>query len=217
MDDLTKLRLDDFLDQVADRTPTPGGGGVTGLAGALACALAHMVAAYSVNKKTDSAVRTQVETMAARLRRAGQLLRALITQDAEAYARMTEAAASRRHEPARTDGGQAAYADAVLAAAAVPMEMAAVASNALATMDEFKSIASRYILSDLAIAAVLADATARACSYTVRVNAREVSETEANARLLSNVDDILTHCVRRRESIEAFVSEHLEDGGGGGR
>ncbi len=47
MDDLTKLTVESFLDEVADRTPTPGGGAVSALAGALACAMARMVAAYS--------------------------------------------------------------------------------------------------------------------------------------------------------------------------
>jgi len=91
------------------------------------------------------------------------------------------------------------------------MEMAAVVSNALTTMDELKPVASRYLLSDLAVAAVLADATARACFYTVRVNAREVSDTATRAKLLSDIDEITEHCARRRESVETFVREHLED------
>jgi len=217
MDDFAKLSIDSYLDQVGDRTPTPGGGGVTGLAGALACALARMVVAFSVRKKTEPAVRDQMETTARRFHRMDQLLRALITQDATAYAAMTEAAASRRLQPSRTSPAHAAYNGAVLAAATVPMEMAAVASNALTTMDELKPVASGYLLSDLAVAVVLADATARACFYTVRVNAREVSNTATRARLLSDIDEITEHCARRRESVETFVREHLEDQQGDSR
>ncbi len=80
MDDLTKLGIDEFLDRTADRTPTPGGGSVTAAAGAHACALARMVAAFSTGKKTAPPVRTQVEETARRLHRADQLLRALITR-----------------------------------------------------------------------------------------------------------------------------------------
>ncbi len=210
MDDFAKLSIDSYLDQVGDRTPTPGGGGVTGMAGALACALARMVVAFSVRKKTEPAVRDQMETTARRFHRMDQLLRALITQDATAYADMTEAAASRRLQPARTSPAHAAYNGAVLAAATVPMEMAAIASNALSTMDDFKTAASHYMLSDLAIAAVLADATARAARYTVGINARELSDAAKRAELLVNIDDVVEHCKRHRESIEAFVHNHLE-------
>jgi formiminotetrahydrofolate cyclodeaminase len=211
MEDYTKLGLESFLDRTADRTPTPGGGSVTGAAGALACALARMVAAYSVRKSTESTARTRIEETAVRLRRADQLLRALITQDAVAYAEMTEAATSRRLQPARTPADEKTYQDAVLAAVAVPMEMAALVSNALSTMDEFKAVASRRLLSDLAIAAVLADATARSAAYTVRVNARELNDTQEKTKLLSDMDDIIEHCAGHRESIESFVRDHLEE------
>lgn len=211
MDDLTKLTVDSFLDQLAERSPTPGGGGATGVAGALACALAHMVAAYSVGKKTEPAVRTQVEKAVSHLHHADQLLRALITQDATAYADMAEAARSRRLQPARTSAAQSTYADAVLASIAVPMEMAAVVSNALAAMDEFKELANRHLLSDLGIAAVLADATARAARYTVRVNVPELAEAAKRSRILTEIDGIAENCRRHCESIEAFVRGHLEN------
>jgi formiminotetrahydrofolate cyclodeaminase len=210
MDDFAKLSVDDLLDQVAARTPTPGGGGVTALAGALACALARMVAAYSVTKKTEPPARAWVEAMATHLHRADQLLRALVTRDAQAYAAMTEAAAARKAQATPTPAAEQAYCEAVLEAAAVPLEIAAVASNALATMNEGKSVTSRYILSDLAIAAILADATARASSYTVRINAREVTDPKAKARLHAEIDEITGHCTRHRESIEAFVRDRIQ-------
>ncbi|MGD2108578.1 MAG: cyclodeaminase/cyclohydrolase family protein [Phycisphaerae bacterium] len=213
MDDLAKLAIDDFLDRTGDRTPTPGGGGVTGLCGALAGALARMVASYSVNKKTDPAVRDRLDGFARRFHRADQLLRALITRDAEAYAVMARAGRERKQAGERSEGNDAAeetYQRAVLAALAVPMEMAALVSDALATMDEFKSSASRYLLSDLGIAAVLAEATARAARYTVRVNVRELGDGSTRAHVLEEIDEIVGHCAGRRESVEAFASKALE-------
>lgn len=206
MEDFTQLSVDRFLDQVADRTPTPGGGSVAAMAGALACAMAKMVAGYSISRNTEDSVRKQVEELAVRLHRADELLRALITQDAEAYAKMTEAVKAAKDDPSK----QPASDEAVLAAIAVPMGMAATASNALATMDEFKTLASRYLLSDLGVAAVLADATARAAGYSVRVNLRDVADAKAKAKIAGDIDTIIAHCAERHESIEAYVNEHLE-------
>ena len=209
MEELTSLSVESLLDRTAQRTPTPGGGSVTGVAGALACSLARMVAAYSLRKDTDATARSRIEETAAQLHRADELLRALITQDATAYADMTEAAKRVKDDPS-DPAARTAHNEAVLAAVAVPMEMAAIASNALSAMDEFKTIASRYLLSDLAIAGVLAEATARSARYTVGINAPELDDAQQRAKVLSDTNDVLEHCARRRESIETYVRGRLE-------
>jgi formiminotetrahydrofolate cyclodeaminase len=206
MDDFTALPIDDFLDQVAGRTPTPGGGSVTAAAGALSCALARMVAAYSVPKKADLPVRPQVESAADRCDHADKLLRGLIIQDAEAYERMTTAAKAAREDAS----ARAAHQEAVLAAISVPMEMAALASDVLIIMDEFKAAASWYLLSDLGVAAVLAQATARAAWYSVRVNVRELTDTTLRTRVMADIDQTVDRCAPPTESIESFVRVHLE-------
>ncbi len=238
MDDFAKLSVDDFLNQVAERTPTPGGGGVTGAAGALACALAHMVAAYSVGKRTDPAVKARIEAAASRLHNADEILRALITQDATAYADMTEAAkkvtqaadvkprgpshaeatsSSSRSPPRPKRAAQGTYTEAVMAAIAVPMEMAGVASEALAAMDRLKTVASRHLLSDLGIAAVLAEATGRAARYTISTNVGELTDGAVRKKLLADIDQVVAHCAGYRESIEAFVRDRLADDPANGR
>ena len=53
-------QLDEFLNAVAAREPTPGGGAVAATAGALGAALARMVAAYSISPKVAPDVVEQV-------------------------------------------------------------------------------------------------------------------------------------------------------------
>jgi formiminotetrahydrofolate cyclodeaminase len=206
MDDLTKRSVDDFLDAVARRTPTPGGGSVAGAAGALACALARMAADYSMGKDTVSNIRDRTEAVLNRLRGADEILRGLVTQDAVAYAAMSAAGKAARDNPA----AKSAYQDAVLAAVAVPMETAALASHALAAMDELKDFANRQLLSDLGVAAVLAEAAARAAWYMVAVNLPQLADTTTRTKLRGNIDETIRHCECHRRSVEAFVRSHLE-------
>ena len=207
MDDLTALPFDKFLDQLADRTPTPGGGAVAAAAGALSCAMARMVAAYSIKKNTDADTRHRIETFAMRLRRADGLLRALVTQDGEAYTKMTTAAKAAKKDPAVGN----AYAEAVMSAISVPMEIAALASEALATMDEFKALANPYLLSDLGVAAVLAESTAQAARYSVLINARELADEAARVRVTTEINEAVSHSARLRETVESFVAPRLEN------
>ena len=199
MNEFTRLSVDAFLDRLADRTPTPGGGAVAAAAGALSCAMGRMVAAYSVGKKTSEEVRGRVEPVRAKLRRLDELLRRLIAEDAVAYVHMTTVD--------RSDGP--AHRAAVIAAASVPLSIAAVASDALEVLDDFKGDASRYLFSDLGVAAVMADATARSAAYSVRVNLSKVADPTTRDRLADDIRRIVGHCDRRRASIETFVEDRL--------
>ncbi len=184
-EDLSALTLADFLSRVADRTPTPGGGSVTGVAGALGCALASMVAAYSVRRDTDPGAREVIEHSGLQLRRCEQILQALVTQDAVAYEKLNAAGKARRESPGNP-AVEGEYAQAVFEAIAVPMEMAAVASNALAAIDGFKHVANRFLLSDLAIAASLANLTASAARSTIQANAREITDKQPSPFQISD-------------------------------
>lgn len=206
MDELSSLRFDELLKRVAEKAPAPGGGSVAGATGALACALGQMVTSYSVGSKTEAKTREQLETALTSLRRLEQIARALITQDATAYEAMT-AAAKKRGE---SDSAAGVYQQAVMAAVAVPIEIAAVSSRALTTMDGMKSVANRYLLSDLAIAAVLADAAARSARYLVELNAGELTDEERRSTVLAEIDKTVLHCDACRKAIEAFVCERLE-------
>ncbi len=210
MDDLAQQRLDDFLNQVSDRTPTPGGGSVAAAAGALACALARMVAAFSVGRKTDNAARERVQQAAGRLRTADEILRALITQDAAAYSAMSNSRPTGSEPPPDRD-------DTVMGAVAVPMEIAAVATRALAAMDDFKTLANRHLLCDLGIAAILAEATSRAARYTIQVNVAELSDPALRVRLLGNIDAMIQRGADHAGSIQTLVRDLLENGSGADR
>ena len=206
MDDLTKRSVEDFLNAVAQRTPTPGGGSVAGAAGALACALARMAADYSIGTNTEPSARDRAEAVLNRLRGADEILRGLVTQDAVAYATMSAAGKAARENPA----AKPAYQKAVLAAVAVPLETAAAAAHALSAMDELKDFANRHLLSDIGVAAVLAESAARAAWFMVAVNLPELTDVATRTKLRGNIDETIKHCEGYRRSVEAFVRRHLE-------
>lgn len=197
MNDYTRLSVDTFLDRLADRTPTPGGGAVAAAAGALATAMGRMVLAYSVGNKTPDDVRARVESGAEKLRRADGLLRRFIAEDATAYQHMVSIGKS----------DAVAYQAAVVSAASVPLAIAATASDVLAVLEGLASDASRYLLSDLGVAAVVADAAARAAAYSVRVNLPEVTDPTAREKFAAEAGRVLEHCAARRAAIERAVRD----------
>src|SRR5688500_729052 len=80
-----------FLDAAAAKQPTPGGGSVTALVGALSAAMGEMTVNYSVGKKGLEQHQGELRAALAELHRARQLLTGLMLEDQTAYEALTAA------------------------------------------------------------------------------------------------------------------------------
>ncbi len=166
MTDVKPPDLNAFLDAVAARRPTPGGGGVAAATGAIACALARMVAAYSPAKNATGETVGLVKGLGSQLERLDRVLRGLVTEDAGAYEALTSASKRLRDDSSH----QAEYDTALAVAIKVPLEIAAVGSESLQVMVRLQPVAGRYLRSDLGVAATLAAAAVKAAAYMAYVN-----------------------------------------------
>jgi glutamate formiminotransferase/formiminotetrahydrofolate cyclodeaminase len=175
--------LSGFVASVASASPTPGGGSVAAHAGALAAALAQMVAGLTVGKKKYAAVDAEMRELAVRAAGLGNTLAALVARDAAAYAVVAaayklpaEGDTQQREKTAKIDA-------ALLHAAEVPLETARacadVAELALAVAERGNTNAA----SDAGVAALLAEAGCVGASYNVRINVGALSEKERGAAL----------------------------------
>src|ERR1700685_482827 len=83
--------IDDFLTAAAAKQPTPGGGSVTALAGALAASMGEMVVNYSIGKKGAEAYEQALKLALGEFARARALLLELMVEDQAAYEALTSA------------------------------------------------------------------------------------------------------------------------------
>src|SRR6478672_1141937 len=79
----------EFLNAAAARQPTPGGGSITALVGALAASMGEMTINYSVGKKDLEAYQAKLKPALAELTRARQLLIQLMGEDQAAFEAVT--------------------------------------------------------------------------------------------------------------------------------
>lgn len=165
-----ELSVRQFLDRLASSAPEPGGGAAAALAGALAAALVGMVANLTVGKEKFAAVEEEMRRVrddAAALR--ARLLEA-IDRDAEAFRRVMEA----YRLPRGTDEERAARREATRAAlrqaAEVPAEVVALCGEVAALSQIAAAQGNPQVLSDAAVAAVMAEAAAASAALNVRIN-----------------------------------------------
>ncbi|MDW8261155.1 MAG: cyclodeaminase/cyclohydrolase family protein [Phycisphaerales bacterium] len=166
--------FDRFLDAVAARSPTPGGGAVAAAGGALAAAMGEMVLQYSVGKKGLESHQGELADALGRFARARRLMLQLMVEDQSAYEAL---------RAARVGSDPAAVAAAVRLAVQVPQSIAATAAAVLETARQVAPLANRHLLSDLAVCAELAMATVRCALCNVRVNLADVVDQGERQRL----------------------------------
>jgi formiminotetrahydrofolate cyclodeaminase len=167
------LPISVFLDAAAAKQPTPGGGSIAALSGALAASMGEMVVNYSVNKKDLQAHRPQLEAALGEFHRARQLLLGLMVEDQEAYTALTDA---------RKQGGGEAFDVALLASIRVPQAIATTALALLEISDKLVDKVNHHLLSDLAVCTDLAVATIRCASYNIRANLPDVADLAERKR-----------------------------------
>ena len=164
--DILSLTTRDFLAATAAKTPTPGGGSVAALVGALAAALGQMSIHYSLGKKSLEPHRPALEAALTRLQKSSELMQELVSEDMAAY----EALAELLKLPKDQRLAHPNYPPAVLAAIRVPETIAALALAILETCQSLFDKTNPYLLSDLVMAAALANATVRGAELNVWAN-----------------------------------------------
>lgn len=207
MTPLRRLTIDEFLGALGARTPAPGGGAAASLAGALGAALGRMVVEYSVGRRSLEAHRADLERALAALTRARGVLMELAEEDAAAYERLSELMRLPEGEPRR----RAEWAAAVALAVQVPRSVGAACCDLLRLFEHLASITNQRLRSDLAIAAILAEAGARAAWWNVAVNLPLLADEAERGRVRGEFERMLAEAGARRARVERACG----DGSGG--
>ncbi|MDB5356753.1 MAG: hypothetical protein JWN24_3206 [Phycisphaerales bacterium] len=179
--------LEQFLDAAAARQPTPGGGSVTALCGALSASMGEMVINYSIGKKDLAQFEATLRPALGSLHRARGLLLDLMVEDQSAYSALTAA----RKLPAGPERDEQ-LAIALLASIRTPEAIGATALAILETCGQIVDCVNHYLLSDLAVCADLAMATVRCAVYNVRVNLSDATDPADRQKIEATISRLLS-------------------------
>ncbi len=180
-----------FLEAAAAKQPTPGGGSIAALSGAMAASMGQMCVNYSIGKKGLESHTKQFQDAIGEFQRARTLLLALMVEDQTAYEALTAAKRLAKDSPDQS----AALASAVEACIEVPQSIAAASLAVLSLADSLVDSVNAYLLSDLVVCADLAMAAVRSALSNLRVNLPMVSDAKRKAVLESFSADLLARAV----------------------
>jgi glutamate formiminotransferase/formiminotetrahydrofolate cyclodeaminase len=171
------VSLGGFLDEVQSGSPTPGGGTVAALAGALGAALVGMVANLTLGKKKYAAVQedmAQARSEAERLRGA---LTGLMRRDSQAFERVLMAYRMPQGTPAEADLRDRAIGEATWEAARVPLETAETCAEVAHWAARMVRLGNPNAASDGATACALARAAVESALWNVQINLKNLPDS----------------------------------------
>ena len=195
----------DFLDEVASSAPTPGGGSVSALAGALGGALASMVARLTIGKKKyaeHEAAMKSAEHAAESLRRE---LFDLVAEDARAFEGYRAAMKLSQRTSQEIATREQAIVEAARNAAMTPLRTAETCVRVLETLAPVAAHGNENAVSDAGVAAWLARAGVEGAALNVMINLPSIPEAERaglSARARRAVDrasELHTACMEQVE------------------
>ncbi|MBR0094824.1 MAG: cyclodeaminase/cyclohydrolase family protein, partial [Synergistaceae bacterium] len=100
---LVKESCERFSELLAEKLPTPGGGGAAAYVGALSAALCSMVGNFTLGKKKYAEFEEDVKEILLKAERLRLRLLSLVDEDAQAFSPLAEAYALPKDAPRRDE------------------------------------------------------------------------------------------------------------------
>lgn len=191
-----------FIESLGEKSPTPGGGAVASVTGALAAALAQMVVRYSQGKKKLAQHESLHETALNELTANAQRMLDLAQKDADAYGQLNALWKLDQDDSKRKRG----WDDAVHGAIDAPRQVLETSLAILHRLDALTGRTNRMLDSDLAISAVLAEAAARSAAWNMRINLPLLDDDAARQTLERDMAAQLDTARQLTASIESRCS-----------
>ena len=197
-----------FLGDIAGPAPVPGGGSVSAHAGALAAALAQMVAGLTIGRKKYASVEPEMKALAIKAAALVSRCSSLVQQDADAYSRVSSAYKLPRDGPG-SEGRDATIAEALVEATRVPLETAEACADAAELAAVVAQDGNSNAVSDAGVAALLAEAGARGAAYNVRINVASLGSDPRGAPLAVAVARALDRAAAAAQTARDVVEKTI--------
>lgn len=190
-----------FIDELASKAPTPGGGGASAYCGALAAALSSMVCNLTLGKAAYSAVQDEVQDCCDHLIE-------LVEEDANAFAPLAAAYGMPRETSEEQRAKEEALQTALIAACDVPLSIMQTCARVIELAEVLVEKGSRMALSDTGASLLFAKAALQGASLNVVINCASMTDRDRASMYQEEMRNLLNaYTVRADRAYETVVKE----------
>ncbi len=206
---LASLTLGDFIDRVSMEDPTPGGGSVAALAGALAGALTAMVANLTVGRKDYESHWDQMNETAVRAQELKDRLLRAVDEDTQAFDRVMAAFGMPKRTEEQKAAREAAIEEATKGAALVPLGVLRAVNELMGVLDPVARHGNANAVSDAGVAASMALACAQGAYWNVVINVGALQDRIWAEETSKEAKTLLDNVRRSHKALQSVVAERL--------
>lgn len=198
-----------FLDELASKASTPGGGSAAAIMGAMGAALISMVANLTIGKKNYEAVEGEIRTLLERSEDLRTRLMEMVKADVAVFNQVMGAYGLPRdteeQKSARTDAIQAALKEAT----DVPLSCAKLCAEVIQLSLPIAEKGNKGVISDAGVAVLAGYAALRSAALNVYINIGSIKD-EAFARDRGQqLENILSGMDELTEKVYQIVKDRL--------
>jgi formiminotetrahydrofolate cyclodeaminase len=203
MNDFMKLNCDEFLERLASKEPVPGGGGAAALGGAIGAALTSMVANLTVGKEKFLSVEGEMIRLAAASKYLRKELLQLVQEDASVFEAFMKCYKMPKATDLEKELRQIKIQEAAKMAAEIPLK---IGEKALAVLLLAAELGNPAVITDAAVAALMARAAVRSAVYNVKINLNLISDQDYCSVLVERIAALEQEAL----SAEKNILEHTD-------
>ncbi len=206
---LTELTVKDFLNKVAGSDPVPGGGSIAALNGAIAAALAAMVANLTIGKKNYADCEELMKQIAERAAGLKEEFVADVDRDSEAYDRVFACFKMPKATDEEKAARSAAIQEATKFAAQVPMEVARRAYGLMDTIAQVARKGNQNAVTDACVAMMAARSAVLAALMNVRINLGSLKDKEFALAMQAEADGLEQQALAKEKELLDEINRTL--------
>ncbi|PKP55853.1 methenyltetrahydrofolate cyclohydrolase [Candidatus Atribacteria bacterium HGW-Atribacteria-1] len=206
---LIDKKVSNFLDELASNSPTPGGGSVAALAGALGAALISMVGNLTVGKKKYEDVEEDIKKIISSSEKLHYELSQLIEEDVKVFNNFM----ATYKMPKETEDEKKVRAEKIqeslIKAAKVPLKVAYKCLDILSLSKEVAEKGNINVVSDAGVAVLMAEAALESAILNVKINLKMIRDEKVRTELSSSIKEILLKEKGQKEKVLEIVEEKI--------
>ena len=184
--------IQQFLDELASKEPTPGGGSAAAIMGAMGAALVSMVCNLTVGKKNYEAVEAEMkETLQAAESLRTRLID-MIRADVDVFDQVMVAYGLPKETETEKQARSQAIQAALKAATDVPLACARACAEVITLSRGVAEKGNKNVISDAGVAVLAGYAALKSAALNVYVNVGAIKDEAFVAERLSQLNAILT-------------------------
>ncbi len=201
--------IGDFLDRLASKDPTPGGGGVAAFTGAQGAALISMVCNLTIGKEKFKDIEPQIQDILARAENLRSNLTDLADEDARVFGsfmkvyampRTTDEEKQRRTELMQVKSKESAM---------VPFQILEQSAAVMDLCVEAVEVGNPMAISDIGVAILLAEAALQSAILNVEINFNIIKDEAFVADLRGKVESLASGRTEMRDRVMERVRARM--------